>query len=210
MSNYRFLLADDQPIVRLALKKLFQNTMPDVTCDEAGSGETVLSLLTTNSYEILVLDICMPGVGGVEFFKKLNSKLDACKVVVFSGYDELLYGLHFLRAGAMSYVPKSGPVDKLLKAVMFALQGRRFLSRVLTDKMETALLSGNVHSGLEMLSPRESHILHMILNGTTNKDIANDLNIAASTISTYRKRIMAKLGASDEFQLREIVRIMTS
>jgi two-component system invasion response regulator UvrY len=190
----RVLIADDHTIVREGLKQILAET-PDMTVvDEAGNGQEVLDKAAQVDPDVVLLDISMPGRSGLDILKQLKTERPTVAVLVLSMYSEEQYALRALKAGASGYLTKESAPDKLIEAIRMVSRGRKYISASVAEKLAYNLELGEEKPPHESLSDREYQVMCMIASGKTVKEIAADLALSVKTISTYRTRILEKMG----------------
>ena len=197
----KILIADDHRIVREGLKQILAET-PDMTvADEANNAQEVLKKIWDNDYDVLLLDISMPGRSGLDILKQLKSDRPKLSVLVLSMYSEEQYALRALRAGASGYMTKESAPDELIEAIRKVSTGRKYISPSVAEKLAFSLESGDEKPPQETLSDREFQVMCMIASGKTIKAIADDLSLSVKTVSTYRARILEKMRMKNNAEL---------
>jgi DNA-binding NarL/FixJ family response regulator len=186
------LIVDDHAVVRAGLRQFLAEDRTITAIGEAASGDATLELLRRSNWDLLILDIGMPGVNGLDVLRHVRSEHPATRVLVISGYPERQYALNVLRAGASGFLTKTSAPDELLKAVNVVLRGRRYVSRALA-----ALLLPDADDGDEpihaALSEREFQIFVRLASGRAVSEIATALGLSVKTVSTYRTRVLEKM-----------------
>lgn len=195
------LIADDHPVVRRGIKQILAEESDVGIVGEANSAEEALALLQKGEWDILVLDISMPGRGGLEVLGELKQVHPRVPVLIFSMYPEEQYGVRALRSGAAGYVNKQSAPAHLIQAIRQILSGRKYLSPVLAEKLAFELDWDSQKPPHEMLSDREHQVLCMIASGKTVGEIGKDLRLSVKTISTYRSRILHKMRMKNNAEL---------
>jgi DNA-binding NarL/FixJ family response regulator len=168
---------------------------------EANSSEEALALLQKGGWDILVLDIAMPGRGGLEVLGELKQVHPRLPVLIFSMHPEEQYGVRALRSGAAGYVSKQSAPAQLIQAIRQILSGRKYISPVLAEKLTLELDWNSQRPPHETLSDREHQVLCMIASGKTVSEIGKDLCLSVKTISTYRSRILHKMRMQSNAEL---------
>lgn len=189
----RILIADDHAMVRDGLQRILSEALKKVEFGEAGDCRQALATAVEHQWDLVVLDISMPGRGGLDVLKELTSRRPKTPVLVLSMYGERQFAVRALRAGAAGYLTKASAGAELLKAVTHILAGGRYVSAVLAEQLASELSplgNGPLHG---RLSAREFEILRRIALGKTVKEIAAELALSVNTISTYRARILEKM-----------------
>jgi two-component system invasion response regulator UvrY len=197
----KVLLADDHAIVRGGLKEILQRHMESVECGEAENAEQVLAQVRERSWDLLILDITMPGRSGLDIITDLKLLRPQLPVLVLSMMPEDQFGKRVLRAGAFGYLKKESAPEELIEAIRKLLAGGRYVSPALAEKLVLDLddrANRPLHEGL---SAREFEILVMLGSGKTVSQIAEELHLSATTVSTYRARILEKMNMSTTAEL---------
>lgn len=202
-SNKKILLADDHSVVRRGTGLILKETFPNTDILHADSFDAVMSILTTEQVDLLVLDINLPGGNTPVMVEKAKAVQPSVKILIFSAFDEGQYALRYLNAGADGYLNKLTSEDKIVNAVESILQGERYVSEKVKKKMLESTHSRTLDNPLEILSNRELEIAALYAQGEGNLEIANKLNIQMSTVSTYKNRIFDKLGVNNIVSLVE-------
>lgn len=192
----RILIIDDQAMVRAGLALLLTQNMDLEAVDEAGDAAGALEALGRTTYELVLLDIRMPGRSGMDCMRDIRQRFPAVPVLVISSYPENQYAVRALRAGASGYLSKSSPPRELITAVRRVLAGDHYIS----DRLAQALAGAFAAEGNEPphthLSERELQVMLGLARGRTVTEIANDFNLSVKTVSTYRTRVLQKMGLS--------------
>ena len=197
----RILVADDHAIVRKGLKQVLSETPDLVVSDEASNGEEVLDKVRREVFDLVILDISMPGRGGLDTLKQLQVEWPRLPVLILSMHPEEQYALRVLRAGASGYLTKESIPEELVTAIRKIIAGRKYVSLSLAEKWAHHLSNEKSKSLHESLSDREHHVFCMIGKGQTVSEIASDLYLSPKTVSTYRSRVLKKLGLKNNAEL---------
>ena len=193
MKKIEILIADDHPIVREGFKQVISETDDMIVADEASNGQEVLSLVRKREYDLILLDISMPGRNGLEVLKELKSEYQKLPVLILSIYPEEQYAVRAFRAGASGYLTKASAPNELISAIRKIVHGGRYVSESLAEKL-TYYLDQDVSKPLhDLLSDREYQVMLMLGSGKTVKEIAEILFLSVKTISTYRSHILEKM-----------------
>ncbi len=188
----RLLIADDHAIVRSGLKQLFALSPDVVVTAEAANGAQVLAALRDNAYDVLLLDVSMPGISGADLISRIRAHYPDLPVLILSMHNESQIARRNLKAGASGYVTKDSDPDMLLEAIRKVAAGGRFITPELAEKM--AFDVGNPNAvPHERLTSRELHILQLLAKGRSLNDIAQELSISNKTVSTHKARLMQKM-----------------
>jgi len=185
----RILITDDHPIVRMGFRKILEQQPGEVSVDEVGTGPEAIEKVKSGAYDAVLLDISMPGMGGLEVLGRMKALRPALPVLVVSMHDEEVYAVRALKSGASGYITKKSAPNELLEAIRKIQGGSRYVSASLAD----LLLSETEEPLHQSLSDREFLVMKMICAGKPLKEIAMKMSISPKTISTYRSRLLRKL-----------------
>jgi two-component system, NarL family, invasion response regulator UvrY len=189
----RVLIADDHAILRRGLKEILVRELEGSVFGEAKDAQEAVAQIQSNTWDLLILDITMPGRSGLDALRDLRTLRPELPVLVLSMHSEAQYGKRVLRAGAAGFMSKESAPEELINAVKKVLAGGRYMSQLLAEKLAWDLTDGVEDDMQETLSHRQFEILRMIAAGKTLSQIAGELHLSVSTISTYRARILEKL-----------------
>jgi DNA-binding NarL/FixJ family response regulator len=189
--NARILLIDDHVAVQRGLEDILSVTFSGAEFGRAGNDQQALDLLRNRRWDVAVVDLSMPGRGGLELIRSLKEAQPNIRVLVYSMHAEEQFGLRALRAGADGYLTKDSPAEELNEAVRSVMETGRFISPALAAAMALSLSIGG--TGLERLSDREYQVLQKMASGKTPTDIAEEMSLSIKTVSTYRSRLLEKL-----------------
>lgn len=190
----RVIITDDHPVVLKGLKEIISEGFDDVTIDVSSRGYELLSKISNNDYDIVLLDISLPDINGLEVLKEIRKRKRKLHVLVLSMYSEENYAARALKGGAQGYLTKASAPDELILAVRKILSGKKYISSVLAEQMMLDFESDTEKPPHENLSDRELQVLSMIGTGKAVKEIAEELHLSANTVRTYRARILEKIG----------------
>ena len=197
----KILIADDHAVVREGVKHILSE-MPDmVVAGEAGRGQEVLEKVGKNEYDLILLDIAMPGRDGLEILKDLKLQKPKLPVLILSMFPEEQYALRALKSGASGYLTKDSIPDELIKAIQKIVRGGKYISSSFSEKMLFSFDSDAEKPLHETLSDREYQVMRMIASGKTLKEIADELALSVKTVSTYKSRILDKTGMKNNVEL---------
>jgi len=211
------MLVDDHEIVRVGLRT-FLETQPDFeTVGEAGTGEAAIDIALKTHPEVILMDITMPGMDGMEATRRLHSLCPDCHVLALTVHDDKQYFMQMLAAGASGYITKQAAADELVEAIHTIAEGNVYLqpalARWLLEDYQRLAHNGNSSGtaaaepeeakvvGLSVLSQRERQVLEMVAHGDTNQEIGQQLNLSHKTIARHRERIMKKLNIHSRTEL---------
>ncbi len=198
MAPIRILLADDHTVVRDGLRALLEK-QPDMTVvAEAGDGRETVRLAEEQLPDVIVMDIAMPNMNGIEATRRITGSNPQTAVVILSMHQDESYVLRSLKAGAKGYLLKDSLRSDVIEAIRSVAQGRSFLtrkvSRMLQEDYVRQMERRGVDDSYDLLTDREREILQLIAEGRTNKEVATMLNISLTTVETHRTHILQKLG----------------
>ncbi len=197
----RILVADDHPIVRQGLKQIISGSPGMVVAAEAADGQEVLNQVWKNEFDVVLLDISMPGRNGLDILKQLKSQKPGLAVLLLSVHPEEQYALRVLKAGASGYVTKDRAPEELISAIRAAASGKKYVSPSLAQVLASAAgveAAGPLH---QFLSDREYSVLRLIAAGRTPISIAEELSVSPKTVSTFRSRLLKKMGLKTDAEI---------
>ena len=197
----RILIVDDHAILRRGLKEILEREFRDVSIGGAGTAEQALTQLDSEKWDLVILDITMPGRSGVDVLRNLKALRPKLPVLVLSMHPEDQYGKRVLKAGASGYMNKESAPEELIKAVRKLLSGGRYVSPTLAETLAVDLGRDDGTPAHERLSDREFEVLRKMASGKTVGQIAQELHLSVPTVSTYRARILEKMGMSNTAEL---------
>lgn len=197
----RILLVDDHAVVRTGFRLLLQSIAEISVAAEADCGEGALKLYGEISPDVVVMDIAMPGMGGLEALRRIRARHPGAKVLALSAHDDPMHARRALQEGALGFLSKRSAPEALVEAVSTVAQGRRYLDAALAQKLALAEFDGGSKSPVERLSEREFEVFIRLAGGSTVQRIAQDLNLSASTVGTHLYNIKQKLGVDNQSEL---------
>jgi two-component system invasion response regulator UvrY len=197
----RVLIADDHAILRRGLKEILVREFVDASCGEAGEAAQVLQQVRSHSWDLVILDVSMPGRSGLDVLSELKQLRPELPVLVLSMYPEDQYGKRVLKAGAVGYMNKETAPEELVTAIRRVLAGGRYVSPTLAEKLASDLGVDAERPIHESLSNREFEVLRMIASGKTNSQMAEELHLSVTTVSTYRARLLEKMRMANNAEL---------
>jgi two-component system invasion response regulator UvrY len=197
----RVLIADDHAILRGGLREILDRELDGVVCGEAEDAHQLLDAVRSDHWDVVILDISMPGRSGLDVIRDLKTLRPDLPVLVLSMHAEDRYGRRMLKAGASGYLNKESAPDELIKAVRKLLAGGRYVSPALAEMLAADLSRDTAGSLHESLSDRELEVLRKLASGKTVSQIAEQLHVSVPTVSTYRARILEKMGLSTTAEL---------
>lgn len=197
----RILIADDHAILRRGLKEILAHELPSVVCGEAENAQQVLAQIQNQEWDVVILDVTMPGRSGLDVLRDLKALRPKLPVLVLSMHPEDQYGKRILKAGASGYMNKDSAPEELIKAIRKVRSGGRYVSPALAEKLAFGLGNDAERPAHEILSDREFEVLRMLASGKTVSQIAGELHLSATTVSTYRARILEKMNMTTTAEL---------
>ena len=197
----RILIADDHSIVRKGLKQILIEEFQDTQISEAIDGASLLQMARSGEWDIIISDLSMPGLNGLDALKQLKSEFPDTPVLILSMHSEDHYAIRVLRAGAAGYLTKESASAELINAIRKILGGKRYISATVAEKLADSLDQDHDKQLHETLSDREFSVLKLIASGSTSSEIAESLFLSITTVSTYRARILLKTGMKTNAEL---------
>ena len=190
----RILISDDHAIVREGIKQILADTNDLVAAGEATNGHEVIELVRRQDWDMVLLDLAMPGKDGLETLKDIKREKPKLPVLVLSIYPEEQYAVRALKAGASGYLTKESAPEELIAAIRRVSQGGKYISSSLAEKLASHLEVDAEKPVHETLSDREYQVMLMIASGKTVKEIGDEMCLSVKTVSTYRARALSKMG----------------
>ncbi len=190
----RIAMADDHAIVREGLKRILDKTADLAVTGDVGTADELLTLLRTQSFDVVVLDLTLGPRSGLELLKQVRSEFPHLPVLILSMHTGEEFALRALRAGAVGYVQKESAPEELVTAVRRAVAGGTYVNAALAERLAMQLARGGVKAPHETLSDRELEVFLLLAAGKAVSEIAVDLNLSVKTVSTHRTRILGKTG----------------
>ena len=197
----RVLIADDHPIFRAGLKEVLAKDPEIKWIGEADDGHKALALARKAKWDVILLDITMPGKDGLEILQELRRERPNLPVLVLSAHPEDQMALRMLRAGAAGYLTKDKAPEILLTAIRKVLRGQKYISEALAEKTTLHVISEAPAQLHETLSDREYQVMRLIAAGKTIQEIGEELFLSARTVSTYRARLLEKMNMASNMEL---------
>jgi two-component system, NarL family, invasion response regulator UvrY len=189
----KVLITDDHPVVRRGIRQILEDDERIILIHEASDGKELLENMRQQEYDVILLDISLPGRSGLEMISQIKKIRPKTAVLVLSIHSEELYAVQALKYGASGYLTKTSAPSELLSAVYKASRGEKYVSTSLAEKLADDLIS-NLDKPLHLsLSEREMEVLQLLASGKTVSQIGTELSLSPKTISTYRERLLSKL-----------------
>lgn len=207
--KYQILIADDHSIVRYGTSFVIKELLPTGTIREAHNFDQALKLLDTDRFDLMVLDINIPGGNNLQMIDVIRLRQPHVKILIFSGYDEQLYALRYLQAGADGYVVKQAPEGELKMAIQTIQNNDKYISHTVRQSLLNGLSAKKAlsHNPLASLSNREMEIMQQLVMGAAVAEIGAALGLQISTVSTYKSRIFEKMKVNNVVELADKVRL---
>ena len=197
----RILIADDHAVVRQGLKQILATAFKRASFGEAANAQQALDHVQKQYWDVVILDLTMPGRSGLEVLKEIKQARPTLPVLILSMHPEDQFAVRLLKAGAAGYMTKESAPEELVGAVSKAVAGGRYVSPALAEKMASLLANDVQVAPHERLSDREFLILRQIASGKAVSVIARELSLSVKTVSTYRARLLEKMGLLNNAQL---------
>ncbi|MBT9497426.1 MAG: response regulator transcription factor [Zoogloea oleivorans] len=199
------LIVDDHAVVRCGLRQFLADTEDLAITAEAASGQEAIALVQTGEWSLVLLDIALPDLSGLEVLKQIKRLRPNLPVLIFSMFSEDEFAMPSLEAGASGYLNKDSPPNQILTAIRTAVTGSRYVSPTLAEKLLAGVAPTGRKMAHEALSRREAEVLLMLSKGTSLTKIGEMLQVSVKTVSTYRTRIVEKLGLQSNAELTRYV-----
>jgi two-component system invasion response regulator UvrY len=195
------LITDDHTVVREGLKRILKEEFPEATFGEAGDGNQALEKTRSEVWDVIILDITMSGRNGLEVLKQMRAENIKTPVLILSMHPEDQYAVRVLKAGASGYLTKESASEELVTAIRRIISGRKYITLSLAEKLANDLEIDTDKPIHELISDREFQVLNLIASGKTVSEIAVELSLSVTTISTYRSRILEKMNMKTNAEL---------
>lgn len=199
--NITILLVDDHAVVRNGVRLMLSSESDIVVEGEAANAQDALSLVRERDFNVALVDIAMPGKNGLDLLRQLRTEKPKLAVLLLSTYSEEVYAVRALKLGAAGYLTKDSPSATLIAAVRKAASGGKYLTPVLSEKLAGLIGSSGGMDTHDALSNRELEVLKMIAAGESLVNIGNALHLSPNTVTTYRARILEKMGMNNNAEL---------
>jgi DNA-binding NarL/FixJ family response regulator len=197
----KIIIADDHPIVRAGMKQIISEASDLMVTAEASDGRGLLSKIRSKDFDLVILDITMPRMDGLDVLKQLKIEKPKLPVIVLSMHPEDQYAMRVLKAGASGYVTKASAPDELIDAVRKVCRGGKYISPTIAEKLAFKLDADFEEMPHELLSDREYQVLCLLASGKSVTQIAEQLALSVKTVSTYRARILEKMDMKNNAEL---------
>ncbi len=198
------LVVDDHDLVRMGISRMLADDLEIEVIGEADSGDMAIKMARQLNPDIILLDVNMPNIGGLEATKRLVQIDPNIKIIAVSSLTAQPYPSMLLKAGVSGYITKGTPIDEMIKAIKKVHNGGRYFSNEVAEQLANALLSNQADSPFDLLSEREKQVAMMVVNCQSPQQIADQLFVSVKTVNTYRYRIFDKLGVDTDVKLTHL------
>ncbi len=199
--KFEVLVADDHAIIRDGLKKILADTEDLMVAGEASNGHTVMELIKQRDWDLLMLDLSMPGRHGLELIKLIKAEKPKLPILIFSMHQEEQFAVRALRAGASGYLSKEGDSDLILPAMRKVAAGGTYISPKVAELLATDISPNSQALPHTLLSDREYEVFSRILKGISLTEIAAELTLSIKTVSTHKSHILIKMGMASQVDM---------
>jgi len=200
----KILLVDDHDLVRTGIKRLLDDINDIDVVGEATCGEDAIKLASQHELDVILMDINMPGMGGLEATRKLQSTNPELKIIIVTMHEDDLFAQRLLKAGATGYLTKGAGVDEIVHAIKEVQQNRRYISPDIAQQLALAQFPDHEGSPFDMLSERELQVMMLLMDGHRVSEISDKLCLSPKTVSTYRHRLYDKLNVQNDIELTRL------
>ena len=195
------MLVDDHDLVRKGIRRLLDDTSGIRVVAEAPDGEQAIRLVRKEPPDVILMDVSMPGIGGLEATRKITRVSPDMKVIAVTIHDDDPFPVQLLEAGASGYITKGCDVKEIVEAIRTVHSGSQYITPGVAQKLALSLMKNQAPNGLDELSDREVTIMLMVVKGISNREISEKLCLSPKTTSTYRCRVFEKLGVGNDVEL---------
>ena len=200
----RVVVADDHDLVRVGLVRMLEDIPEIEVIGEASSGEEAIQHARTLQPDVIVMDVKMPGIGGIEATRKISTQYPNTKVVAVSALNDAPFPQRLLKAGAMAYLTKGAEIGEMVTAIKQAARGKQYLSPQIAQQMALSSINPDHDNPFDQLSERELQICMMVINCEKVQDISDKLCLSSKTVNSYRYRIFEKLEITGDVELTRL------
>jgi len=200
MSQINVMLVDDHAVVRMGFKMLLESDADITVVAEAENGEQGIQRYMEHKPDVVVMDITMPGIGGLEAIERILAKDGSARILVLSAHEDSVHPKRVLNAGAMGYLTKRSAAEELIKAIRTVATGKKYLEASVAQQMAIQQLSGD-QNPVDVLSPREFEVFMALAKGKTTNEIAETLFLSPRTVGTHLYNIKQKLNANNSAEI---------
>jgi len=195
------MLVDDHDLVRTGIRRLLDDIDGIKVVAEAGNGEQAISQVRNKRPDVILMDVSMPGIGGLEATRKITRSLPDMKIIAVTIHDDDPFPARLLEAGASGYITKGCDIREIINAIRSVYQGKQYITPGIAQKLALSFVNNRERSPFAELTPRETQVMLMVVKGYTNKEISEKLCLSPKTTSTYRYRLFEKLGVENVVEL---------
>lgn len=195
------MLVDDHGLVRNGIKRILDDVDGIAVVAEAENGEQAIRQVRKQPPDVILMDISMPGIGGLEATRKIAQSLPGVKIIAVTIHDDEPFPARLLEAGAVGYLTKGCDVREIINAIRSVHVGKQYITPVVAQKLALSFINNGEKSPIDRLTQRETQVMLIIVKGSTNKEISAKLCLSPKTTSTYRYRLYEKLGVYNEVEL---------
>ncbi|WP_296403530.1 response regulator [Psychrobacter sp.] len=200
----KVLVVDDHDLVRMGISRMLTDDADIEVIGEADSGETAIRMVKALAPDVVLLDVNMPNIGGVETTKRLRQFDDKVKILAVSSVSSQPYPSMLLKAGVNGYITKGTPLEEMIKAIKKVYQGSKYFSSDVAEQLADMLLTDKEESPFDRLSEREKQVAMMVVNCQSPQQISDQLFVSVKTVNTYRYRIFEKVGVDSDVKLTHL------
>ena len=197
----RILIADDHAIVRKGLRQIIMEEFPSANVEEANDAENLVSKTLQQDWDVVICDLSMPGRSGLDALRQIKQSAPSLPVLIMSMHPEDQYALRVLKAGASGYLSKESIHDELIRAIRTVMLGKKFITPTVAEKLADAFDADSGRQQHELLSDREFDVFKSLSGGKSVSEIAAQLSLSVTTVSTYRARILEKMNMKSNAEL---------
>lgn len=197
----RILIADDHAIVRKGLRQIIMEEFPSAHVEEANDAENLVNKTLLQDWDVVICDLSMPGRSGLDALRQIKQSAPGIPVLIMSMHPEDQYALRVLKAGASGYLSKESIHDELIRAIRTVMLGKKFITPTVAEKLADAFDADSGRQQHELLSDREFDVFKLLSGGKSVSEIAAQLSLSVTTVSTYRARILEKMNMKSNAEL---------
>ncbi len=199
----QLLIVDDHAIVRAGLRRILEDEFSGATIGEAANAPEAIAQMEARAWDVIVLDISMPGRSGLDLLPEIGERWPSTRVIVLSSFGDQQFAIRALRDGAAAFLTKEHAPCELLDAIRTVVSGRRYVGAALAEQLASLVASDRARAPHETLSRREFEVFRRIAAARSLSEIASDLDLSAKTVSTYRARILEKMAMRSNAELMQ-------
>lgn len=190
----RIVIADDHTLMREGLKRIFEGNHEITVVDEAIDGFSVINLVRKGGFDLLLLDLSMPGRSGIDLIRQIRTEAPRLPILVLTMYEEEQYAVRSIRAGAQGYLTKESAGDQLVNAIKKVASGRPYISMEVAEQLALGIMTPEKEMPHTQLSDREFEVFNLLATGKSITDIGTQLHLSVKTVGTHKSRILNKMG----------------